>query len=174
MVEPIDVFESLKLQNYLNLQNLNVEEMAYLDKVDLSNLMLKSEFDQIKSEVERYQKLKAKVENGEGDVILQADEMRRLANDVLASTGRDINTIELSQLDTITEVERLLQKSGIKSNNDLVVRFSDDHFFGKNDYVLMRLAEPSDWGKYGINTGARMAITKSGHILTIRNALYEK
>lgn len=173
-MEEIDISKSLKLQNYLDKQQLNSEQRTYLDVVDLSNLMLKSEFDMVRTQVERYNTLKSQVEKGEGDIILASDEMKYLANNVLSETGRDINTIELSQLDTVTMIEDLLQGSGIKSNNDLVVRFSDDDFFSKNDYVRMSISGQEPWGRYGIKTGARIAITKSGKILTVRSALYEK
>lgn len=173
-MEGIDISKSLKLQNYLNQQKLDQEQRSYLDTVDLSDLMLKSEFETVQTQVERYHTLKAQVEKGEGDIISASEEMKYLANNVLSETGRDINTIELSQLDTVIKIEELLQSSGIKSNNDLVVRFSDDDFFRRNDYVRMSISGPEPWGGYGIRTGARIAITKSGKILTVRNALYEK
>jgi len=173
-VEEIDISKSLKLQNYLEQQELNEEERTYLDIVDLSNLMLKSEFEAIKSQVERYHTLKSQVEKGEGDIILASDEMKYLANSVLGETGRDINTIDLSQLNTVTMIEKMLQNSGIKSNNDLIVRFSDDDYFNRNDYVRMSISGKENWGRYGIKSGARIAITRSGKILTARNAIYEK
>lgn len=173
-MEGIDISKSLKLQNYLDKQQLDNEQRTYLDVVDLSNLMLKSEFDMVRAQVERYNVLKAQVEKREGDIVLASEEMKYLANNVLGETGRDINTIELSQLDTVTKIEELLQGSGIKSNNDLVVRFSDDDFFSKNDYVRMSISGQESWGRYGIRTGTRIAITKSGKILTVRSALYEK
>lgn len=173
-MEIIDVTKSLKLQNYLSVQNLTEAEISELDKVDLSNLVLKSEFERIQKSVERYQTLKSQVEKGEGDIVLASDEMRRLANDVLVDTGKDISNIDLNQLDSVTKIENLLEKSGIRSKNDMVVRFSDDDYFNRNDYVRVVLADSNSWGRYGIQTGARMAITRSGKILTVRSALYEK
>lgn len=175
-MESIDVLKSLKLQNYLDRQTLNGEERAYLDQVSLYNLMLKSEFDNVKSQVEKYNHLKSQVEKGEGDIVLAGEEMKYLANSILAETGRDINIIDLSQISTVTRIEELLQNSGIKSNNDLMVKISDeeDTFFNNSDYVRLSLAGPEPWSRYGIKPGARMAITKSGKILTTRKALYSK
>lgn len=173
-MEGIDISKSLKLQNYLDQQKLSQEDRTYLDNVNLFDLMLKSTFDTIKSEVERYASLKSQVENGEGDIILASDEMKRLANQVLAETGRDINTIDLSQLNTVTKIEEMLKSSGITSENNLSVRLEDCDLFNQNDYVRVSISGPEPWGRYGIRTGARMAITKSGRILTTRSSLYQK
>lgn len=169
----VDIKKSAKLQLYMDRQKLDLDDMNYIDKVDLSDLLLKSEFDNIKKQVERYIALKNAVASGEGDVVLMSDEMRNLSQNVLAETGRDINQIKLDDLETVTKLEDILAKSGIKSENNMIVVPTDDSYFGNSDYIKCTL-HSGLFGGYGINQGARIAISASGAILTIKSALYAK
>ena len=86
----IDVTKSLKLQTYLDNQKLSLEDIDFLNKVNLSDLILKSEYDEIKSEVERYNTLKKALETGSNNAIQISDEMKNLNQQIVARTGVDI------------------------------------------------------------------------------------
>lgn len=171
MEDVVNVKDSAKLQLYYDKQSLDLEDMNFIDTIDLKNLLLKSEFDTIKAEVERYNELKEKVSKGEGDVILMSDEMKNLSTRVLAETGKDINQIELSSLETVTKIEDILSRSGIHSQNDLQVRPIDDEYFNGSAYVKCTLCDRYGWG---IQQGTRLAISQSGVILTVKSGLYVK
>ena len=170
----VNVANSLKLQNYLNSQNLGSDELNFLETVNLSNLILKPTFDAIKAQVSRYNELKANVENGQGDLALQSDEMKNLANDIFYETGKDANTIQIDSLETVDKLEKALLNSNITSKNDLFVKPIYDEYDPTSDYVKVELTSMNSMDRYGIHSGARMAITPSGKIIVAKNSLYAK
>lgn len=170
----VSIQDSTKLQLYYDKQSLDMDDMNTIDATNTENLLLKSEFDMIENEVKRYKELKSKVENNDGDVILMSDEMKNLSMNILAQTGRDINTIELSSLQTVTKLEDVLSRSGIHSQNDLVVRPLEDIYGSNSDYIKCTLCNSEDYSRWGIRQGTRLAISKSGVILTVKSGLYLK
>ena len=170
----IDVTKSLKLQTYLDNQKLSLEDIDFLNKVNLSDLILKSEYDEIKSEVERYNTLKKALETGSNNAIQISDEMKNLNQQIVARTGKDASQVSLHSIPTADKLEQILQSSGITSKNDLTVRivYNDDEGYN-SDYVRVELTD-SKWDRYGINPGTRMAITDKGEIITLRSQLYMK
>lgn len=169
-----DVTKSLKLKNYLDSQKLTEEDYAFISELNLENLMLQSDYENVKTEVERYNTLKKQIENREGDMILTSDEMKRLRNDVFAMTNYDIETIDLNQLNTAIDVENVLHNSGIVSKNDLTVRYPEEQYKNNSGYVKMELSESDDYQRLGILTGSRMAIGRDGTILVPRSSIYNK
>lgn len=168
----VNVANSLKLQQYLNNQNLQSDELNFLETTKLRNLILKPTFEAIKAQVSRYKELKTNVETGKGDLALQSDEMKNLANDIFYETGKDANTIQLSDLQTVDKLESILAKSNITSKNDLFVRPIYDECDPTSDYIKVELVSMNAYDRYGINTGARIAITPSGKIITTKSSLY--
>lgn len=175
-MEDFNPMNSLKLSNYINDQskNLTLEDIKYIDNVDLNRLMLQSEYELVKTEVERFNYLKNAIPNGEVDMVLASDEMKRLRNDIFTQVGQDADMIDLSQLDTATKLETILQNSGIVSRNDLSVRYEDGPYDNNSSYARMVLCEDKGYMKYGIRTGTRMAISNSGKILVPKAAVYNK
>lgn len=174
-MDDFNPMESLKLSNYLDIQskNLTLEDIKYIDEVNLDRLMLQSEYELVKKEVERYNYLKDAISKGEVDMILATDEMKRLRNDIYTQVGHDVDMINLSQLDVVTKIENILQKSGIVSKNDLTVRFDEGPYENSSAYIRMILSSEG-YMRYGIKTGTRMAISNSGKILVPKAAIYNK
>lgn len=175
-MEDFNPMTSLKLNNYIDVQsnNLELDEIKYIDNVDLSQLMLQSEYESVKSEVNRYNYLKEAMANGEVDIILASDEMKHLRNNVYTQVGHDIETVDLSQLDVTTKIEDVLKKSGIVSRNDLTVRFEEPPYGNGSAYARVVLCDDNSYMKYGIKTGTRMAISDTGKILVPKAAIYNK
>lgn len=177
MLPIIDITKSLKLQQYMSDQKLDANDKDFIDKVNLSNLILKSDFDRIKNQVERYLTLKDNVQNNVGDIIAQSDEMKRLNNDIIADTGKDANQINLNDLDTVAKIDKILNESNIKSKNNLSVAiyYTDDCDYNHTDYVKVTLFDDKQhFTKYGIQSGARIALSNSGLILVAKKDLYMK
>lgn len=175
-MEDFNPMESLKLNNYINVQanNLTLEDIKYIDDVNLNQLMLQSEYELVKKEVERYNYLKNAMTNGEVDMVLATDEMKRLRNDIYTQVGQDADMIDLSRLDVVTKIENILQKSGIVSRNDLTVRFEEGPYENNSSYIRMVLCNDNSYVRYGVKAGARMAISNSGKILVPKAAIYNK
>ena len=175
-MEEFNPMNSLKLSNYMDVQskNLTLEELKYIDSVNLDRLMLQSEYEQVKTEVERYNYLKNAIENREIDMILASDEMKRLRNDIFTQVGQDVEMIDLSKLDTAQKIENILQGSGITSRNDLNVRFEDGPYDNRSSYARMVLCNDNNYCRYGIKTGSRMAISDTGKILVPKASIYNK
>ena len=175
-MEDFNPINSLKLSNYLDVQskNLTLEDVKYIDSVDLNRLMLQSEYEQVKTEVERYNYLKNAIENREVDIILASDEMKRLRNDIFTQVGQDADMIDLSQLDTAMKIEAILQNSGITSKNDLMLRYEDGPYDNNSSYARMVLCDDKYYMRYGIKVGSRMAISNTGKILVPKAAIYNR
>lgn len=175
-MEDFNPMESLKLNNYINIQseNLTFDEMKYIDDVNLNDLMLQSEYKLVKKEVERYNYLKGAMTSGEVDMILATDEMERLRNNVYTQVGQDIDMIDLSKLNVVTKIENILKKSGIKSKNDLTVRFEEGPYENNSSYIRMVLCNDNSYVRYGVKAGSRMAISTSGRILVPKASIYNK
>ena len=170
----VNVAGSLKLQQYMNNQTIEPEDMEFLETTNFRNLLLKSEFDNIKAQVERYNTLKNNVDNNSGDIALQSDEMKNLAANIFYETGRDANTIQLSSLDTVSRLDKVLVNSNITSKNDLFVKPIYDEWDESSDYIKVEVVDRGEPYKYGIQTGAKMAITNSGKIIVTKKSLYSR
>lgn len=171
-----NVLKSIKLQKYMDKQALDVDDYEFLEKVKLEELLTKANFDTVKNEVARYNELKEAIKEPSADIALISDEMKRLRNEVLVQVNRDIDMIDLGTLDTTDKLEDILSRAS-KSENDLVVTFVPvDRNISNDDYVRLELysMERQYMPRLGINTGARMVITKDGTIITPRNAIYSK
>ena len=172
-MDTFNVGSSLKLQSYLNNQTLDNDTMDFLENVNFRQLMTKEEFTDIYNKVQRYRVLEQEnIANPSSDI---SKEMQELSQDVMYSTGSPIHSINMSKLKTNDDLEQAMLETNIRSKNDLFVEIDyDNGYSSTSNYVKCRVVGHDCPYAYGIAANARMAVTKSGKIITTRNALYMK
>ena len=171
-MDGFNVLGSLKLQSYLRNQNLDDNDMSTLESTKFEKLIPYDEYYNIYKKVERYRTLEQEqLFNPTSD---NSVEMTELSEDVLYDTGIPINSINLSSIKTNEDIERILGNSNITSKNDLFVNIDYDDYNYKSNVVKCNIVGHDYPNCYGISAGAKIAITKSGKIITTKNSLYVK
>lgn len=171
-MDSFNVGGSLKLQSYLNNQTLDNDTMDFLENVNFRQLMTREEFIDIYNKVQRYRVLEQEnIANPSSDI---SSEMQELSQDVMYSTGSPIHSINMSKFKTNDDLERAMLETNIRSKNDLFVEIDYDDYSSTSNYVKCKVVGHDTQYAYGIAANARMAVTKSGKIITTKNALYMK
>ena len=171
-MDSFNVGGSLKLQSYLNNQTLDNDTMDFLENVNFRQLMTREEFIDIYNKVQRYRVLEQEnIANPSSDI---SNEMQELSQDVMYSTGSPIHSINMSKFKTNDDLERAMLETNIRSKNDLFVEIDYDDYSSTSNYVKCKVVGHDTQYAYGIAANARMAVTKSGKIITTKNALYMK
>ena len=61
-MEPVNVMSTLKVQQYLNNQNLGDDVLNFVDTLKFNSLMTDEQFNDVKDKVERYRTLDAELQ----------------------------------------------------------------------------------------------------------------
>lgn len=171
-MENFDVSGSLKLQSYMNNQNVDADTMNFLENTKFSDLISMEEKQDIERKVSRYNSLKqAQLENVTAENSI---EMQDLAQDVLYMTGMQIDSLNTNSLKTNQDIANALAQSSARSRNDLYVDIDYDDYRSSSDYVKCKIVSHNAPYAYGINSDAKIIVTKSGKIITSKSALYTK
>lgn len=171
----MDVFNvggSLKLQSYLNNQTIDNDTMDFLENLSFNKLMTREEFTDIYNKVQRYRVLEQ--ENIAHPSSEISGEMQELAQDVMYSTGSPVHSINMSKFKTNDDLEQAMLESNTRSKNDLFVEIDYDDYSATSNFVKCKVVGHDTPYAYGIAANARMVVTKSGKIITTKNALYMK
>lgn len=171
-MEDFDIGGSLKLQGYMNSQNVDADTMNFLENTKFSELYTEEQKYDIERKVNRYKALEqAQLENVTAE---NSTEMQELAQDILYQTGQQINSINVNSLRTNTDIANILYNSGVKSKNDLFVVIDYDDYDFISDYIKCKVVSHNTPYAYGIHSDAKMIVTKSGKIITSKSSLYTK
>ena len=154
-MENFDVSGSLKLQSYMNNQNVDADTMNFLENTKFSDLISMEEKQDIERKVSRYNSLKQ-------------------AQDILYMTGMQIDSLNTNSLKTNQDIANALAQSSARSRNDLYVDIDYDDYRSSSDYVKCKIVSHNTPYAYGINSDAKIIVTKSGKIITSKSALYTK
>lgn len=171
-MEPINVMSTLKVQQYLNNQNLDTDTLNFIDNLKFKDLLTDEQFDDIKSKVETYRRLDNELQINPSPEVSRA--CKNLAEDILYTTGKDIKTIQLGELQTVNKLDQAMMNTDLRSKNDLFVKVDYDDYSMNSNYIKCTITSHDDPGAYGIAPNARMIITNSGKIITTKNAIYSK
>lgn len=171
-MENFDVGGSLKMQAYLNNQNLDADDLNFLETMKFRNLMSEEEYNDVNKKVTRYRELEDR--QLESPSVEYSTEMQELAQDIMYQTGKSVNSIKMSDFKTNTDLLNVLAESNVRSKNDLFVDIDYDDYNSSSDFVKCKIVSHDTPYAYGISAGAKMAVTKSGKIITTRSALYMK
>lgn len=171
-MEQFDIGSSLKIQSYLNNQTLDNDTLSFLETLKFKNLMTPEEKHDISKKVSEYKELE--VSNKENPSAELSSKMQELAQDVMYSTGASITSLNLNDLKTSEDLDQAMLETNIHSKNDLYVMPDYDDYSRSSNYVKCKLVSHDTEYAYGIIANARMCITKSGKIITTKNALYMK
>lgn len=171
-MDNFNVGSSLKLQSYLNNQNLDADTMNFVENLSFNKLMSSEEFNNVDSKVRKYRALEQEnLTNPSSDI---SKEMKELAEDVMYATGSPIHSINMNNFKTNDDLERAMLETNIRSKNDLFVEIDYDDYSSTSNFVKCKLVGHNTPYAYGIAANARMIITKSGKIITTKNVLYMK
>lgn len=171
-MDNFDVGRSLKLQSYLNNQNISQDDMNFVENLKFNDLLSDEEFYDIYKKVERYKTLEKEQEiNPSAD---NSVEMQEIAQDVMYSTGKPVHSISVSNLKTNNDLEQVMLNSNTRSKNDLFVEIDYNDYSNSSNFVKCKVVSHDKDYAYGISAGARMIVTKSGKIITTKNSLYMK
>lgn len=171
-MDTFDVGRSLKLQGYLNNQNLEPDDVQFLDTMKFKQLYTEEEFQDIYRKVEKYRVLEQNQLST--PTAENSEEMQELAQDVLYSTGQAVHSIRMSDLKRDVDIERLMTECNTRSKNDLFVQIDYDDYSNNSNFVKCKVVgHDTEWA-YGIQANAKMIVTKSGKVITTKNALYSK
>ena len=171
-MENFDVGGSLKMQAYLNNQNLSTDDLNFLETMKFRDLMSEEEYNDVNKKVTRYKELEtSQLESPSAE---NSTEMQELAQDIMYQTGKSANSINMHDFKTNTDVMNILAESNVRSKNDLFVDIDYDDYSSSSDFVKCKIVSHNTPYAYGISAGAKMAVTKSGKIITTRSALYMK
>lgn len=171
-MDNFDVGSSLKLQSYLNNQDLSQDDMNFVENVKFKDLLSDEEFYDVYKKVERYRVLEQ--EQIKSPSAATSSEMQEIAQDIMYSTGQPVHSINMSSLKTNKDLEQAMLNSNTKSKNDLFVEIDYDDYSSNSNFVKCKMVSHNAEYAYGIAAGARMIVTKSGKIITTKNALYMK
>lgn len=171
-MEDFDIGKSLKLQGYLSNQDLDNDTMNFIDTLNFRDLLSNEEYMDITNKVNKYRTLEN--QQKENPTSENSSEMQELAQDILYCTGKPVNSISLGSLKTDNDLMQILYNSNIRSKNDLFVDIDYDDYRSNSDFVKCKLVSHNTPYCYGIQANAKMVITKSGKIITTKNALYSK
>lgn len=171
-MEPVNVMSTLKVQQYLNNQNLGDDVLNFIDTLKFNSLMTDEQFNDVKDKVERYRTLDAELQRNPSPEVSRA--CKNLAEDVLYATGQDIKNIKLGELQIVNKLDQAMINTNLRSKNDLFVKVDYDDYSYNSNYVKCTITSHDDPNAYGISPNARMIITKSGKIITMKNAIYSK
>lgn len=167
-----DITKNLKVQTYLNNQNISDDTLNFLDSMKFNEMYTAEEFADIKYKVDKYRTLD--MENRRNPSAEASKLMSELAQDILYSTGKDASKIQLSELFTTDKLDQAFMETNLRSKNDLWVDIDYDDYSSSSNYVKLNIVGHDHPGAYGISANARMVITKNGTIITTKNALYMK
>lgn len=171
-MDTFDVSGSLKLQSYINNQNVDLDTMNFLNNTKFSDLLSEEEKIDIERKVNRYKSLEqAQLENVTAE---NSVEMQELAEDILYATGQQITSLNVNNLKTENDIAQALYQSEAKSKNDLFVDIDYDDYRSSSDYVKCNLVSHNTPYAYGIHSDAKIIVTKSGKIITSKSSLYTK
>lgn len=171
-MEPFNIGSSLKLQSYVNNQDVPDDDLNFLDNTKFNDLMTREEFTDIYNKVQRYRVLEQ--DNIVSPSAETSKEMQELAQDVMYSTGQAIHSINMSQLKTIDTLEDIMARANGRSKNDLFVEIDYDDYSSTSNFVKCNVVGHDRPFAYGIAANAKLIVTKSGKIITTKNALYSK
>lgn len=172
---PIDITKSAKLERYYNNQSLEPDDIDFLNKVDVSKLFDDDTYNSIKYKTETYKKMKDSVVNGSIPTEQVASEMEALRAGVLyESGGQDIESINLSSLQSAKKLDELLRDYGVASKNDIRVRLSGDENWDSQEFKRVELVSSNEPWAYGILPSAKLLVLENGTIITKANSLYRK
>ena len=171
-MEPFNIGNSLKLQSYVNNQELDDDDLNFLDNTKFTDLMTREEFTDIYNEVQRYRVLEQ--DNIVSPSPERSAQMQELAQDIMYRTGETIQSINMSKLKTVDSLDDIMARANCRSKNDLFVEIDYDDYSNTSNFVKCRVVGHDRPYAYGIAANAKMAITKSGTIITSKNALYSK
>ena len=167
-----DLVNNLKVQTYLNNQNIDEDELNVLDSMKFSEMYTKEEFSNIKANVDAYRSLEKLVrENPSAEI---SKKMKDLNQDILYATGKDASKIQLSELFTTSKLDEAFMKTNLRSKNDLWVDIDYNDYSSSSNYIKCKVVGHDYPGAYGISANARMVITKTGTVITTKNVLYPK
>ena len=121
-----DISKSLKLQAYLNNQNLDNDMLGKLTSMRFNDMYTTEEFADIKYKVETYRNLD-KV-NRETPTSEGSKRLKELSEDILYATGLDANAIQLSELFTTDILDKAFAETNLRSKNDLYVTYASDNY----------------------------------------------
>lgn len=167
-----DVSKSLKLQAYLNNQNLDEDTLSKLTSMKFNTMYTKEEFADIKYKVETYRnldKVNKATPTSEG-----SKRLKELAEDILYATGESADKIQLSSLFTTDTLDNAFAETNLRSKNDLYVTLDYGDYSSSSNYVKCEVVGHDYPGAYGISANAKMVVTNDGTIITTKNALYMK
>lgn len=171
-MDTFNIAGNLKLQSYLGNQDLDADMMNFLDDLKFNELMTDEEFYDVQNKVQRYRTLeKDNMQNPSSEL---SSEMQELAQDVMYSTGMPIHSINLHNLRTSGDIERAMLQCNTRSKNDLFVEIDYDDYSSSSNFVKCNVVGHDCPYAYGISANAKMIVTKSGKIITTKNALYGK
>ncbi len=171
-MEPMNIMSTLKIQQYLNNQNLGEDVLNFVDTLKFNELMTQEQFQEVKSKVERYRTLDEELQRNPSPEVSKA--CKELAEDVLYATGQDVKNIRLGELQTVDKLDQAMMNTNLRSKNDLFVKVDYDDYSNSSNYIKCTLTSHNDPYAYGISPNARMIITRSGKIITTKNAIYSK
>lgn len=171
-MDTFNVGSSLKLQSYLNNQTLDADTMEFVDNLNFRKLMTDEEFYNVQNKVQRYRVLERV--NGENPSPDTSAEMQELAQDVMYATGMPIHSVNMSNFKTNEDLERAMLECNTRSKNDLFVEIDYEDYSSSSNFVKCKLVGHDSPYAYGIASNAKMIVTKSGKIITTKNALYGK
>ena len=167
-----DISKSLKLQAYLNNQNLDNDMLGKLTSMRFNDMYTAEEFADIKYKVETYRNLDKA--NRETPTSEGSKRLKELSEDILYATGLDANTIQLSELFTTDILDKAFAETNLRSKNDLYVMLDYNDYSSTTNYVKCEVVGHDYPGAYGISANAKMVVANDGTIITTKNALYMK
>lgn len=167
-----DVGSSLKIQQYLNNQSLDGEILNFLGTMKFNDLYTDDQYQDISNKVNTYRALEQ--ENRKNPSAEVSKQLQDLNQDIFYLTGQDASKIQLSNLQTTSKLDAAMMETNLRSKNDLFVEIDYDDYSSNSNYVKCKLTSHNTIGAYGIAANARMIVTKTGTIITTKNALYCK
>ena len=167
-----DISKSLKLQAYLNNQNLDDDILNKLSSMKFNDMYTKEEFADIKYKVDTYRSLDKA--NRDTPTSEGSKRLKELAEDILYATGQNADTIQLSNLFTTDTLDEAFGETNLRSKNDLYVTLDYSDYSSTSNYVKCEVVGHDYPGAYGISANAKMVVTNDGTIITTKNALYMK
>ena len=171
-MEPFNIGNSLKLQSYVNNQELSEDDLNFLDNTKFNDLMTREEFTDVYNKVQKYRTLEQ--DNIVSPSPERSAEMQELAQDVMYSTGQAIHSIKMSSLKTVDTLDDIMARANCRSKNDLFVEIDYDDYSNTSNFVKCKIVGHDRPYAYGIAANAKLVVTKSGKIITSKNALYSK
>lgn len=167
-----DLMNNLKVQTYLNNQNLSEDTVNKLDSMKFNEMYTNEEFSNIKANVEAYRSLENLIKENPSPEV--SKKMEELNHDILYATGKDASKVQLSELYTTQDLDQAFMETNLRSKNDLWVELDYEDYSSSSNYIKCKVVGHDSPCAYGISANARIIVTRTGKVITTKNAIYPK